>query len=187
MAAHARFLAAARSRPIRRDADVSRPYPFCLAYPLEGAVEDLGDPREWQVEWKWDGIRAQLIRRQRRTFLWSRGEELITERFPELEALGALLPDGTAIDGEVMPWRDGAPLPFAQMQRRIGRKVLGAKILAEVPVVLVAYDLLELARRGRARAAARMAARAIGGACAPPRQRRAGAFARSSLPPIGTS
>ena len=82
---------------------------------------------EWQVEWKWDGIRAQLIRRQWRTFLWSRGEELITERFPELEALGALLPEGTAIDGEVLPWRDGAPLPFAQMQRRIGRKVLGAR------------------------------------------------------------
>jgi DNA ligase 1 len=127
------------------DADASRPYPFCLAYPLEGAVEGLGDPREWQIEWKWDGIRAQLIRRQWRTYLWSRGEELITERFPELEALGALLPDGTAIDGEVMPWRDGAPLAFAQMQRRIGRKVLGAKILAEVPVALVAYDLLELA------------------------------------------
>ena len=107
-------------------------------------MEDLGDVRQWQVEWKWDGIRAQLIRRQWRTFLWSRGEELITDRFPELEALGALLPEGTVIDGEVMPWKDGAPLPFAQMQRRIGRKVLGPKILAEVPVVLVGYDLLEL-------------------------------------------
>jgi DNA ligase-1 len=127
-----------------KDADVSRPYPFCLAYPLEGAVEELGDPREWQLEWKWDGIRAQLIRRQWRTFLWSRGEELITGRFPELDALGALLPEGTVIDGEVLPWKDGAPLPFAQMQRRIGRKVLGPKILAEVPVVLVGYDLLEL-------------------------------------------
>ncbi len=128
-----------------RDADVSRPYPFCLAYPLEGAVEELGDASEWQIEWKWDGIRAQLIRRKGRTFLWSRGEELITERFPELNALGALLPDGVAIDGEVMPWKDGAPLPFAQMQRRIGRKTLGAKILAEVPAALVAYDLMEFA------------------------------------------
>ena len=131
--------------PDARDADVSRPYPFCLAYPLEGEVEDLGDPREWQVEWKWDGIRAQLIRRERRTFIWSRGEELMSGRFPELEALGALLPEGTAIDGEIMPWKDGVPLPFAQMQRRIGRKALGPKILAEVPVALVAYDLLELA------------------------------------------
>jgi DNA ligase-1 len=130
--------------PDTRDADVSRPYPFCLAYPIDGAVESLGDVHQWQVEWKWDGIRAQLIRRQWRTFLWSRGEELITDRFPELEALGALLPEGTVIDGEVMPWKDGAPLPFAQMQRRIGRKVLGPKILAEVPVVLVGYDLLEL-------------------------------------------
>ena len=130
--------------PETKDADVSRPYPFALAYPLEGRVEELGDPKEWQIEWKWDGIRAQLIRRQWRTFLWSRGEELITDRFPELKVLGELLPDGTAIDGEVLPWRDGAPLPFAQMQRRIGRKVLGPKILAEVPVVLVAYDILEL-------------------------------------------
>ena len=129
--------------PDTRDADASRPYPFCLAHPLEGDPESLGDPAEWQLEWKWDGIRAQLIRRQWRTYLWSRGEELITDRFPELEALGAQLPEGTVIDGEVLPWKNGVPLPFAQMQRRIGRKVLGPKILAEVPVVLVAYDLLE--------------------------------------------
>jgi DNA ligase 1 len=129
--------------PQAGDADISRPYPFCLAYPLEGEVEDLGDIREWQIEWKWDGIRAQLIRRDSRTFLWSRGEELITTRFPELEATGALLPEGTVVDGEVMPWKHGVPLPFAQMQRRIGRKELGQKILTEVPVVLVAFDLLE--------------------------------------------
>ncbi len=108
-----------------RDADISRPYPFCLAHPLEGEPRDLGPIEEWQVEWKWDGIRAQLIRRQQRTFLWSRGEELVTPRFPEIEALGSLLPEGTVIDGEVLPWKDGAPLPFAQMQRRIGRQVLG--------------------------------------------------------------
>jgi DNA ligase-1 len=129
--------------PETKDADISRPYPFCLAYPIEGTVEELGEIAEWQVEWKWDGIRAQLIRRQGRTFLWSRGEELITDRFPELEALGALLPEGTVLDGEVLPWKNGAPLPFAQMQRRIGRKVLGSKILGEVPVVLIGYDLLE--------------------------------------------
>src|SRR5205814_3946023 len=99
------------------DADISRPYPFYLAYPLEGGVENLGAIEEWQVEWKFDGIRSQLIRRQGRTFLWSRGEELITERFPELEAVGARLGDGVAIDGEVLPWKDGAPLPFAQLQR----------------------------------------------------------------------
>jgi DNA ligase-1 len=126
-----------------RDADVSRPYPFFLAYPLEGQPEDLGDVGDWQIEWKWDGIRAQLIRRQWRTFLWSRGEESIADRFPELEALGALLPEGTVIDGEVLPWKNGVPLPFAQMQRRIGRKVLGNKILSEVPVVLMGFDLLE--------------------------------------------
>ena len=125
------------------DADVSRPYPFFLAYPLEEDPSVLGDPAEWIAEWKWDGIRSQMIRRHGQTFLWSRGEELVTERFPELAALGGFLPEGTAIDGEILPWKDGLPLPFAQMQRRIGRKVLGAKILADVPVVLLAYDLLE--------------------------------------------
>lgn len=126
-----------------RDADLSRPYPFFLAYALEGEPEDLGEAAEWQAEWKWDGIRAQVVRRGGATFVWSRGEELVTERFPELAEAAALLPDGTVLDGEIMPWKDGAPLPFAQLQRRIGRKVLGPKILAEVPVVLLAYDLLE--------------------------------------------
>ncbi len=125
------------------DADVSRPYPFFLAHPLEGDPSTLGDAAEWIAEWKWDGIRAQLIRRAGRTFLWSRGEELLAGRFPEVEESGALLPDGTVIDGELLPWVDGMPLPFAQLQRRIGRKSLGRKILDEVPVVLVAYDLLE--------------------------------------------
>jgi len=125
------------------DADVSRPYPFFLAYPLEGGPAQLGEPSEWIAEWKWDGIRSQMIRRKWRSFIWSRGEELVTERFPELETLAGLLPEGTVIDGEILPWKDGLPLPFAQMQRRIGRKVLGPKILADVPVVVLAYDLLE--------------------------------------------
>ena len=129
--------------PETRDADASRPYPFCLAYPLDTPVEDLGEIGDWQAEWKWDGIRAQLIRRQWRTYVWSRGEELITERFPELESAGATLPEGVVLDGEIMPWKEGLPLPFAEMQRRIGRKELGPKILSEVPVVLVAFDLLE--------------------------------------------
>lgn len=126
-----------------RDADVSRPYPFFLAHPLEVELATLGDSGDWIAEWKWDGIRAQLIRRAGRTFLWSRGEELLAGRFPEVEETGALLPDGTVIDGELLPWVDAGPLPFAQLQRRIGRKNLGRKILDEVPVVLVGYDLLE--------------------------------------------
>jgi DNA ligase 1 len=126
------------------DADISRPYPFYLAYALEAEPDTLGEVGEWQVEWKWDGIRAQLVRRRGQTFVWSRGEELITERFPELAEAAALLPEGTVLDGEILPWTDGAPLPFAQLQRRIGRKTLGPKILREVPVVLVCYDLLEI-------------------------------------------
>ncbi len=126
------------------DADISRPYPFFLAYALEQPLEDLGDRAEWQAEWKWDGIRSQLIRRGGRTFLWSRGEELVTERYPELAAVGDALPDGTAIDGEILPWSEGNVLPFAQLQRRIGRKAVTKAILAQVPVVIMAYDLLEL-------------------------------------------
>ena len=125
------------------DAHISQPYPFFLAYALDEEIESLGEPSEWQTEWKWDGIRAQVIRRRDRSFIWSRGEELVTDRFPELEAAAALLRNGTVVDGEIMPWLDGRALPFAQLQRRIGRKKLGPKILAEVPVVLVAYDLLE--------------------------------------------
>lgn len=126
-----------------QDADVSRPYPFYLAYPLETMIETLGPRSDWIVEWKWDGIRSQLIRRSDRTFLWSRGEELLSGRFPEVEDVGALLPDGTVIDGELLPWVGDAPLPFAQMQRRIGRKTPNRKILADVPIALIAYDLLE--------------------------------------------
>ena len=126
------------------DADTSRPYPFYLAYALESPIEELGAPTEWQVEWKWDGIRAQLLRRNDQTFLWTRGEELVTERYPEIAEAGGWLPNGTVLDGEIMPWRDGKPLPFAHLQRRIGRRAPGAKIRAEVPVVLISYDLLEL-------------------------------------------
>ncbi len=126
-----------------RDADHSRPYPFCLAHALEAPPESLGAIEDWQAEWKWDGIRAQLIRRDGDTFLWTRGEELVTDRYPELATLGAFLPEGTVLDGEILPWLKGSPLPFAQLQRRIGRKTLGKTILAEVPVVLIAYDLIE--------------------------------------------
>jgi DNA ligase 1 len=129
------------------DADISKPYPFYLAYAIEDELEELGDASEWQIEWKWDGIRSQVIRRGGQSFVWSRGEELVTDRFPELAAASEFLPDGTVIDGEIMPWKDGKPLPFAQLQRRIGRKALGAKILSEVPVVLIAYDLLEVEGR----------------------------------------
>ncbi|MFC0135528.1 ATP-dependent DNA ligase [Massilia eurypsychrophila] len=118
-----------------------QPYPFFLAHQLQGEPAALGDVADWQVEWKYDGIRAQLVRRGGQNYLWSRGEDLITERFPELAALR--LPEGTVVDGEVLIWNDGVPAPFADLQKRIGRKTLSAKLLAELPAVLVAYDLLE--------------------------------------------
>lgn len=122
---------------------VSAPYPFFLASPLEGAPATLGTPERWQIEWKWDGIRAQLIRRSGECFIWSRGEELITERFPEVAAAAAALPDGTVLDGELLAWRDEAVQPFALLQQRIGRKKLSATILKDIPVRFLAYDLLE--------------------------------------------
>jgi DNA ligase 1 len=130
--------------PDTADADISRPYPFLLAHPLECQPDALGALEDWQIEWKWDGIRAQLIRRRGQSFLWSRGEELITERFPELAESSAVLPDGTVLDGEVLPWREGEPLDFAQLQRRIGRKKLTPRILAEIPAVILCFDLLEV-------------------------------------------
>ena len=125
------------------DADASRPYPFFLASPLETDPAALGDIGEWAAEWKWDGIRSQLVRRGGQTFLWSRGEELVTDRYPELKALGDRLPDGTVIDGEILPWGPTGVGPFADLQKRIGRKTVSKKLLADLPVVLLAYDLLE--------------------------------------------
>jgi DNA ligase-1 len=145
-----------------------QPYPFFLAHALQQPTDQfetlLGPVEQWQVEWKWDGIRAQLVKRDGRLWIWSRGEELVTDRFPELHSLAACLPDGTVIDGEIVVWkapeaeigaeaafelndetRQPAPSvqPFALLQQRIGRKTLGKKILADVPVVVLAYDLLE--------------------------------------------
>ena len=123
--------------------DISKPYPFYLAYQLEVAPAELGDVHEWQAERKWDGIRGQLIVRNGESFLWSRGEELVTDKYPELLVLAKAVPDGSVIDGEILPYRDAIPLPFGQLQRRIGRKTAGKKLLEEVPVVLMCYDLLE--------------------------------------------
>ncbi|MDK6079828.1 ATP-dependent DNA ligase [Massilia varians] len=120
-----------------------QPYPFFLAHQLQGEPAALGEIDDWQVEWKYDGIRAQLVRRGGQNFLWSRGEDLITERFPELANLH--IPEGTVLDGEVLIWQPGckAPAPFADLQKRIGRKTLSAKLLSELPAVLCCYDLLE--------------------------------------------
>jgi DNA ligase-1 len=123
------------------------PYPFFLAHPLQAEVASfadlLGSPANWLIEWKWDGIRAQLVRRDGHLWIWSRGEELISERFPELHGLAHALPEGTVIDGEILVWKDGRVQPFALLQQRIARKRLTRKVLDDAPVRLVAYDLLE--------------------------------------------
>ena len=129
--------------------DISRPYPFYLAYAVEEDVSSLGDINEWQAEWKWDGIRGQIIKRENELFIWSRGEELITEKFPELNPILHQLPEGIALDGEIMVLNphptNGSiePLPFSLLQTRIGRKNISKKQLTEAPVAFIAYDLLE--------------------------------------------
>jgi DNA ligase-1 len=137
--------------------DEGQPYPFFLAHQLDAPPEvfasRLGPVADWQVEWKYDGIRGQVVKRAGKVWVWSRGEELVTERYPEIEALGRELPDGTVLDGEILVWVDdpveppgtwiGRPAPFALLQQRIGRKTLTKKILAEAPVTFMAYDILE--------------------------------------------
>ena len=131
----------------RHEKNDGQPYPFFLAHPLQLPVEDfasvIGPPVEWQIEWKWDGIRSQLVKRKGQLWVWSRGEELVTERFPELGVLADQLPDGTVIDGELVVWKDDRVQPFALLQQRIGRKLLTAKVLENAPVAVLAYDLLE--------------------------------------------
>jgi DNA ligase-1 len=120
-----------------------QPYPFFLAYALEDSPQHLGPLDEWLIERKLDGIRGQIIVRNGQLFVWSRGEELMTDKFPEFEPLAAQLPTGTVLDGEIIPWKNGAPLPFAVMQTRIGRKTLSPKIREAAPLVMVCFDLLE--------------------------------------------
>jgi DNA ligase-1 len=124
-------------------ADASKPYPFFLAHPLEGEPNTLGPASDWQAEWKWDGIRSQLISRVGEIFLWSRGEELVTDRYPELRAMATQLPVGTVLDGELLPWKEDRVQPFAELQKRIGRKSVTKKLLSDIPVSFMAYDLLE--------------------------------------------
>lgn len=139
----ARYLALIASADSNVDADRGQPYPFFLAHPLLEEPQILGDPAQWIAEWKYDGIRAQLVRRASDTWIWSRGEELITERFPELATASAALTGDIVLDGEILVWKDGHPESFALLQQRIGRKTLTKKLLDTLPAVFVAYDILE--------------------------------------------
>ena len=131
--------------PDALESDRQQPYPFFLASPLEAGVDTLGGIEDWALEWKWDGIRLQSIRRDGEIALWSRGEERLDGRFPEIEAAIAALPRDCVIDGELLAWRDGdAPMPFTALQTRIQRRKPGPKTLADTPARMLAYDLLEL-------------------------------------------
>lgn len=123
--------------------EFSKPYPFYLSYAIQGTVDELGRPQDWFAEWKWDGIRSQIIYRDGEIYIWSRGEELITDKFPELSILKDHLPEGTVLDGELICFGDTKPLSFNVLQTRIGRKNLTKKILEEAPAVFIAYDLME--------------------------------------------
>ncbi|MFK7960201.1 MAG: ATP-dependent DNA ligase [Phycisphaerales bacterium] len=127
-----------------RPGDALTPYPFFLASAPDRPVDTFGAADDWGFEWKWDGIRAQLVRRGGAVMLWSRGEEVLDDTFPELSGIGRALPDGTVLDGEILAWDHGGPLPFTSLQRRLGRKQVELMLFADVPVRLVAFDLLEV-------------------------------------------
>jgi DNA ligase-1 len=134
---------AALLSPDETAADSRRPYPFFLASPLDDEVASLGDIGDWQAEWKWDGMRAQLVRRGDDAAIWSRGEELMNEAFPEIATAALTLPPGTVLDGELLAVRQRQLLPFAALSRRASRRRVTKQVLAEIPCVFVAYDLLE--------------------------------------------
>ena len=123
--------------------DYSKPYPFFLAHPIEISFQESFSSSDWIAEWKWDGIRGQLIRRDQQSFIWSRGEELVNDKFPEILDFLDLIPDGTVLDGELLAFQEGVPLPFSVLQTRITRKTLSKKVLLEAPVSFIAFDLLE--------------------------------------------
>ena len=135
------------SQDTSRDHDSGQPFPFFLAHAVQGSAAQfdttLGPPSDWLVEWKYDGIRAQVVRRAGQVWVWSRGEELVTDRFPEVVALAQSLPDGSVLDGEILVCKDARPAPFNLLQQRIGRKTLTKKVLADAPCGFIAYDLLE--------------------------------------------
>jgi DNA ligase 1 len=144
---YAALVAGSEQGAERSGEQAGQPYPFFLAHQLDLPLGDfgakLGAPADWLVEWKYDGIRAQVVKRAGQVWLWSRGEELVTERFPEVVSLAQALPNGTVLDGELLVWRDDRPAPFNLLQQRIGRKTLTKKVLADAPVNFIAYDLLE--------------------------------------------
>lgn len=123
--------------------DNSKPYPFCLAYPLEKETQELGKPEEWQAEYKWDGIRGQLIKRNTEIFIWSRGEELVTPQFPELVTALEHIPGNFVLDGEILAVNDDEVLNFNELQKRLNRKTITPKMLREIPVKVFVYDILE--------------------------------------------
>jgi DNA ligase 1 len=141
------FIDALRGADDRDERRLHRPYPFFLAHPLDVDPSLLGPVEDWQAEWKWDGIRAQIVVRRGTVCIWSRGEELVNDAFPELVAAAHALPEGTVIDGEVLAWNDSESRPhaFSTLQKRLNRKAPGARLVRDTPLVLCAYDLLEQA------------------------------------------
>lgn len=124
--------------------DSSRPYPFCLAYPLEKKLSELGEPNDWLIEYKWDGIRGQIIRRNDEVFIWSRGEELITQQFPEIAEAVQAMKGNFVLDGEILAVKDGKVLNFNELQKRLNRKSITKRMLTDIPIEVFVYDLIEL-------------------------------------------
>lgn len=128
---------------LENTSDHMNPYPFYLASPLGSPLEELGNCEEWDAEWKWDGIRAQCIRRNGKSAIWSRGNELITDQFPEIAETLLQLEEGIVLDGEILAFSNNRPLPFGELQKRLGRKKVSSSMIEKVPIVFMIYDILE--------------------------------------------
>lgn len=126
--------------------DVSQPYPFTTIQEVEtqDVQNELGDVTQWQVEWKWSGVRVQVVKRAGKVFVWTHGEALVTRRYPEILNLAAMLPDGVVLEGDLLPWKDGQLMPVGNLQKRVNRKNVSKKLMADVPLVFVACDVLEV-------------------------------------------
>ncbi|MDX1669197.1 MAG: ATP-dependent DNA ligase, partial [Limnobacter sp.] len=123
---------------------LGQPFPFFLAHPLQEEPGSLGELDDWMVEWKYDGIRAQVVKQNNQVWIWSRGEDLVSEQFPELQEACASWPDGTVLDGEILVWSGNKPAGFSALQTRLNRKRITPKLRAEAPVIFMAYDCLML-------------------------------------------
>ena len=123
--------------------EAGRPYPFQRIHPLEEGPNVLGETSGYLIDWKWEGIRCQLIRRSSNSFIWSEKGELITGAFPAIASALDNFPEGLVLDGEIVIMQDAGVGPASGIEKRLGMKKPGPKALRELPAAFIAFDILE--------------------------------------------